>query len=88
MPLSRALGATNAFPPVMVHLIAGGEATGRLDESLERSARQQQADLSTRLQAAVAVFEPALIVIMGAVVFGIVLAILVPLFNLNQLVGR
>ena len=88
MPLSRALGSTNAFPPVMVHLIAGGEATGRLDESLERSARQQQADLSTRLQAAVAVFEPALIVIMGAVVFGIVLAILVPLFNLNQLVGR
>jgi general secretion pathway protein F len=88
MPLSRALGSTNAFPPVMVHLIAGGEATGRLDESLERAARQQQADLSTRLQAAVAVFEPALIVIMGAVVFAIVLAILVPLFNLNQLVGR
>ena len=88
MSLSRALGSTNAFPPVMVHLIAGGEATGRLDESLERSARQQQADLSTRLQAAVAVFEPALIVIMGAVVFAIVLAILVPIFNLNQLVGR
>ncbi len=88
MPLSRALGATNAFPPVMVHLIAGGEATGKLDESLERAARQQQADLSTRLQAAVAVFEPALIVFMGAVVFAIVLAILVPLFNLNQLVGR
>lgn len=88
MSLSRALGATNAFPPVMVHLIAGGEATGRLDESLERSARQQQADLSTRLQAAVAVFEPALIVVMGAVVFAIVLAILVPIFNLNQLVGR
>ncbi len=88
MPLSRALGSTTAFLPVMVHLIAGGEATGRLDESLERAARQQQADLSTRLQAAVAVFEPALIVIMGAVVFAIVLAILVPLFNLNQLVGR
>jgi len=88
MPLSRALGATNAFPPVMVHLIAGGEATGRLDEALERAARQQQADLSTRLAAAVAVFEPALIVLMGAVVLAIVLAILLPIFNLNQLVGR
>lgn len=87
-PLSRALGATAAFPPVMVHLIAGGEATGRLDEALERAARQQQASLSNRLQAAVAVFEPALIVAMGALVFGIVLAILLPIFNLNQLVGR
>ncbi|HRA24770.1 MAG TPA: type II secretion system inner membrane protein GspF [Usitatibacteraceae bacterium] len=88
MALSRALGATDAFPPVMVHLIAGGEATGRLDEALERAARQQQADLSTRLAAAVAVFEPALIVAMGVLVLAIVLAILMPIFNLNQLVGR
>ena len=88
MSLSRSLGATDAFPPVMVHLIAGGEATGRLDEALERAARQQQADLSTRLAAAVAVFEPALIVAMGVLVLLIVLAILMPIFNLNQLVGR
>jgi general secretion pathway protein F len=88
MPLARSLSATGAFPPVMVHLIAGGEATGRLDEALERAARQQQADLSTRLAAAVAVFEPALIVVMGALVLAIVLAILMPIFNLNQLVGR
>ncbi len=88
MPLSRAIGATNAFPPVMVHLIAGGEATGRLDEALERAARQQHADLSTRLAAAVAIFEPALIAVMGAIVLAIVLAILLPIFNLNQLVGR
>src|SRR5262249_57015516 len=38
MPLARALGATAAFPPVMVHLIASGEASGRLDEALERAA--------------------------------------------------
>jgi general secretion pathway protein F len=88
MPLARSLAATAAFPPVMVHLIAGGEATGRLDEALERAARQQQADLSTRLAAAVAVFEPALIVAMGVLVLLIVLAILMPIFNLNQLVGR
>jgi general secretion pathway protein F len=88
MPLSRSLAATGAFPPVMVHLIAGGEATGRLDEALERAARQQQAELSTRLAAAVAVFEPALILAMGVLVLAIVLAILMPIFNLNQLVGR
>ena len=88
MPLSRALAATDAFPPVMVHLIAGGESTGRLDEALDRTARQQQATLSTRMAAAVAVLEPALVVLMGLLVLAIVLAILLPLFNLNQLVGR
>jgi len=88
MPLARSLAATGVFPPVMVHLIGGGEATGRLDESLERAARQQQADISTRLATAVAVFEPALIVAMGVIVLVIVLAILLPIFNLNQLVGR
>lgn len=88
MSLSRALAATDAFPPVMTHLIAGGEATGRLDEALDRAARQQQATLSNRVAAAVAVLEPALAVLMGVLVLAIVLAILLPLFNLNQLVGR
>ena len=88
MPLARALGATAAFPPVMVHLIASGEASGRLDEALERAARQQQNDIATRLAAFVAVFEPAMILAMGAVVLGIVIAILLPIFQLNQLIGR
>jgi general secretion pathway protein F len=88
MTLSRALGATGTFPPVMVHLIAGGEASGRLDEALDRAARQQASDIATRLAAAVAVFEPAMILAMGVLVLIIVLAILLPIFNLNQLVGR
>ncbi len=88
MPLARALGATAAFPPVMVHLIASGEASGRLDEALERAARQQHNDIATRLAAFVAVFEPAMILAMGAVVLGIVIAILLPIFQLNQLIGR
>jgi general secretion pathway protein F len=88
MTLSRALGATASFPPVMVHLIAGGEASGRLDEALDRAARQQSSDIATRLAAAVAVFEPAMILAMGVLVLIIVLAILLPIFNLNQLVGR
>src|SRR5439155_23738007 len=75
MPLARALGATGAFPPVMVHLIASGEASGRLDEALERAARQQQADLTTRIATFAALFEPAMILVMGGVVLTIVLAI-------------
>ena len=88
MPLARALGATNAFPPVMVHLIASGEASGRLDEALERAARQQQNDIATRLAAFAAIFEPLMILGMGIVVLVIVLAILLPIFQLNQLVGK
>ena len=88
MPLARALGATAAFPPVMVHLIASGEASGRLDESLDRAARQQQNDIAVRLAAFAALFEPAMIVFMGGAVLTIVLAILLPIFQLNQLVGK
>jgi general secretion pathway protein F len=88
MPLARALGATAAFPSVMVHLIASGEASGRLDESLDRAARQQQNDIAVRLAAFAALFEPAMIVLMGGAVLTIVLAILLPIFQLNQLVGK
>ncbi len=88
MPLARSLAATQAFPPVMVHLIASGETSGRLDEALERAARQQQNDIATRLAAFTALFEPAMILLMGGVVLTIVLAILLPIFQLNQLVGR
>jgi general secretion pathway protein F len=88
MPLARALGATQSFPPVMVHLIASGEASGRLDEALERAARQQQNDIAIRLAAFAALFEPAMILIMGGVVLTIVLAILLPIFQLNQLIGK
>lgn len=88
MPLARALGATAAFPPVMVHLIASGEASGRLDDALERAARQQQNDIATRLAAFAAFFEPVMILVMGGVVLAIVLAILLPIFQLNQLIGK
>jgi general secretion pathway protein F len=87
MPLARALTATAAFPPVMVHLIASGEASGRLDEALERAARQQQSDIAIRMAAFAALFEPAMILLMGGVVLTIVLAILLPIFQLNSLIG-
>jgi general secretion pathway protein F len=88
MGLARALAATQAFPPVMVHLISSGETSGRLDEALERAARQQQNDIATRLAAFTALFEPAMILAMGAVVLTIVLAILLPIFQLNSLIGK
>lgn len=88
MTLSRALGATQAFPPVMVHLIASGEASGKLDEALERAAKTQQNDIAVRLAAFAAIFEPAMILLMGGLVMFIVMSILLPIFQLNQLIGK
>lgn len=84
--LSRALAESRLFPPVLIHLIASGEATGRLEDMLDRAARQQANELDTRLSTFTALLEPLMILVMGVVVLIIVLAILMPIFNLNQLV--
>ncbi|MFT4045400.1 MAG: type II secretion system inner membrane protein GspF [Solimonas sp.] len=84
--LSRSLAASKLFPPITVHLIASGESSGRLDEMLDRSAENQEREVELLVQTTVSIFEPALIVVMGGIVLLIVLAILVPIFDLNQLV--
>ncbi len=92
--LSRAIIAQQShgnlmlFPPVMVHLIASGEASGRLAQTLEAAARQQQRDVETKTSAFAAIIEPAMILVMGVIVLAIVLAVLLPIFELNQLVAR
>ena len=85
-PLARSLGESKLFPPIALHLIASGESSGRLDEMLDRAAENQESEVETRVGALMAVFEPILILTMGAVVLLIVLAILLPIFDLNQLV--
>lgn len=84
--LSRSLGASKLFPPITVHLIASGESSGRLDDMLDRAAENQEREVETLVAAMMGVFEPILILTMGGVVLLIVLAILLPIFDLNQLV--
>jgi general secretion pathway protein F len=84
--LSQSLAASRQFPPVMVHLIASGEASGRLPQTLATAAIQQQRDVDIRTSALAAIIEPVMIVIMGTVVLTIVLAVLLPIFEMNQLV--
>lgn len=86
--ISSSLQRTKLFPPMTLHLIASGEGTGRLEAMLERAADQQERETQTTIAAALSLFEPMLILIMGAVVLTIVLAILLPIFELNQLVGQ
>jgi general secretion pathway protein F len=82
-PLHRALAAEKLFPPLLVHLIASGEASGTLDKMLERAAAQQQAELDRRTAIALGLFEPVLILVMGGGVLLIVLAILMPIIEIN-----
>jgi len=84
--LSRSLGATKMFPPMMIHLISSGESSGTLDRMLERVAIAQSREIETRVSALTSILEPLLILIMGGVVLTIVLAVLMPIFELNQLV--
>jgi general secretion pathway protein F len=78
--------ASGYFPPMTVHLIASGEASGRLEEMLERAAITQEREMDTYIATLLGLFEPLLILVMGGMVLVIVLAILLPIFELNQLV--
>jgi len=86
--ISRALERSGQFPPMMLHLIASGEASGRLEQMLERAAINQERETEGTIASLMAVFEPLLILVMGGVVLIIVMAILMPIFQLNQLVGQ
>jgi general secretion pathway protein F len=84
--LSRSLGKAKLFPPVVIHLIASGEQSGRLDSMLIRAAEAQARELEGWVRALTALLEPVLILAMGLVVLFIVVAILLPIFEMNQLI--
>jgi len=83
---SRALGDSGYFPPVTLRLIASGERAGELERMLEEAANHQQRELDRWMTTLTAILGPAVILLVGAMVFFIVLAILLPIFDLNQMV--
>ncbi len=85
--LTRGLERSGDIPPLMLHMIASGERAGELDSMLARAAEQQEKTLAARIALVVSLFEPAMLVIMGAIVLLIVMAILLPILSLNQLVN-
>ena len=84
--LARALSAQKHFPPMLIHMIRAGEITGELPAMLERAANSQQQDLERRTLTIAGLLEPVLILAMGVVVLLIVLAVLMPIIEINQLV--
>jgi len=84
--ISSSLARTNCFPPMVIYLIASGEASADLVQMLDQAAGSQEKEVEIMTGLATAVFEPLLILLMGGMVLLIVLAILMPVFELNQLV--
>ena len=84
--LARALGETRAFPPLLIHLVASGEVSGKLEQMLGRAAHLETQALERRLAVFLTLLEPVMILVMGGVVLMIVLAILLPIIEINQLV--
>jgi general secretion pathway protein F len=85
-PIGRSLAASRLFPPMTIHLISSGESSGELENMLERAAISQERELDGLLAALVGLLGPLLIILMGVFVMGIVFAMLLPIFELNQLI--
>ena len=83
--LSQAMRIAGVFPPMLVYMVASGEQSGTLGELLEKSAVYMESSFETVTNAALTLLEPAIIIIMGGVVALIVLAILMPILQLNTL---
>ena len=84
--LSRAISRSKLFPPLFTQMVASGEQSGNLEKMLDKSATALEREIEARIAVLVGLFEPLMIVVMGGVVLTIVLAILLPIFDLNQLV--
>ncbi len=85
--LQSALQVSGYFPPMMLYMIASGESSGELDSMLARVARYLQQDVEALLATLLSLIGPLMLIIMGGAVFTIVMAILLPIINLNQMVG-
>jgi general secretion pathway protein F len=83
---ARISASLEGFPPVLLQLISTGERSGKLVEILKKAADSYEEEFSRRVQKALSLLEPGMILLMGLIVGFIVLAVLLPIFQLNQLI--
>jgi type IV pilus assembly protein PilC len=86
--LSVALSKKKIFPPMMLRMVAAGESTGRIDTMLEKMADFWDEEIEALLDALTSLIEPLLIVFLGVIVGGIVIAMFLPIFKLNEVVPQ
>ena len=86
--LSVALSKKQIFPPMMLRMVAAGESTGRIDGMLEKMADFWDEEIEAMLDALTSLIEPLLIIFLGVIVGGIVIAMFLPIFKLNEVVSQ
>jgi general secretion pathway protein F len=84
--ISKSLAVSKLFPPMMIHLISSGESSGKLEDMLRRAAAGQEREVNGLIATLLGILQPLVIVLMGGVVLTIVLAILLPIFEINNLI--
>jgi len=84
--IASSLEKSGYFPPMTIHLIASGESSGKLEEMLDRAAANQEREMESFLSALVGMFEPMMLLLMGGAVLVIVLAIMLPILDMNTLI--
>jgi general secretion pathway protein F len=85
-PIGTSLGAGGHFPPLCIHLISSGEASGQLESMLGKAAGQQEREMDGLIAALLNILEPGMIILMGILVLSMVIALLLPIFEMNKLV--
>jgi general secretion pathway protein F len=85
-PISTSLRKSGHFPPLCIHLIASGEASGQLEAMLGKAAGQQEREMDGLISTLLNILEPAMIILMGILVLSMVIALLLPIFEMNKLV--
>jgi len=85
-PIGKSLGKSGHFPPLCIHLITSGEASGKLDSMLGKAAGQQEREMDGLISTMLNILEPAMIILMGILVLAMVVAMLLPIFEMNKLV--
>lgn len=86
VPIGRALERNGNFPPLLVHMVTSGENSGRLGHMLDKAATATENEMQTRIGMMVGLLGPVMILLMGSLVLVIILAILTPMFQLNDLI--
>jgi len=87
VPIGRALERNGNFPPLLVHMVTSGENSGRLGHMLDKAATATENEMQTRISMMVSLLGPVMILFMGSLVLVIILAILTPMFQLNDLIS-
>lgn len=85
--IGRAIGRSGNFPPLLVHMISSGENSGRLGHMLEKAATATENEMQTRISMMVSLLGPLMILLMGSLVLVIIMAILMPMFQLQDMIN-